>query len=101
MLNYAICEIGGIQYKVVPNIPFDVSYRGERDSDIEANVLLFVSDGKIQIGKPYLKEKLHLKFLKNTLGKKIRVSKYHAKANYRRTTGIRPRYTSIILSVKN
>lgn len=100
MINYAICEIGGKQYKVLPNAPLDLDYQGEKGQDIEANVLLLSQDGKIQIGKPYLKEKLTLKFVENLKGEKIRISKFHAKANYRRTTGIRPKLTRVVLSVK-
>lgn len=100
MLSYAICEIGGKQYKVLPNIPFEIDYRGEKSKDIEANVLVLSRDGKLDLGKPYLKEKLTLKFVENLKGKKIRVSKFHAKANYRKTTGIRPKFTKVVLSVK-
>lgn len=100
MLNYAICEIGGKQYKVLPNVPLEIDYQGEKSKDIEANVLALSWDGKIDLGRPYLKEKLTLKFMENIKGKKIRVSKFHAKANYRKTTGIRPKLTKIILSVK-
>lgn len=100
MLNYAICEIGGKQYKVLPNIPFRVDYQGEEVKDLDVNVTLLVRDGKLYLGKPYLKEKLTLKFVENNKGAKIRVSKYHAKANYRKTTGIRPKFTKVVLAVK-
>lgn len=100
MLNYAVCEIGGKQYKVLPNIPLEIDYQGEKGQDIEANVLVLSRDGKLDLGKPYLKEKLTLKFMENLKGKKIRVSKFHAKANYRKTTGIRPKLTKVVLSVK-
>lgn len=102
MFDYAICEIKGKQYKVLPNIPFQVDYLGEnRDNrDIEVKVLIAVFNGKLQIGKPYLKEKVTLKVIENIKGKKIRVSKYHAKANYRRTTGIKPKYTKVLFVKK-
>lgn len=100
MLNYAVCEIGGKQYKVLPNVPLKIDYQGEEGKDIEANVMLLVEDGKLRLGKPYLKEKLTLKFVDIGKGAKIRVSKYHAKANYRKTLGIRPKYTSLVYPVK-
>ncbi len=100
MLNYLICEIDGKQYKVLPNMPFQIDYQVEKKGDIEANVLIALFDGKLQIGKPYLKEKITLKIIENIKGKKIRVSKYHAKANYRRTTGIRPKYTKVLFVKK-
>ncbi len=99
MLNYAICEINGKQYKIFPNIPLLIDYQGEKNKDIEANVLL-MEDGKLHLGKPYLKEKLNLKFVENTQGEKVRVSKFHAKANYRKITGKRAKFTKVVLNVK-
>lgn len=98
MLNYAVCEINGKQYKILPNIPFSVDYLGEKGKNIELDVLLLAEDGKLHIGRPYLKEKLALKFVENIKGQKIKVSKFHAKANYRRTTGIRPKFTTLVKS---
>lgn len=98
MIQYAICEITGRQYKVLPNVPFQIDY--QEGEDIEANVLMLVSDGKLQIGKPYLKEKITLKIIENTKGRKIRVGKFHAKANYRRVVGFRPKLTRVIFDVK-
>ena len=100
MLNYAICEIGGKQYKVLPNVPFEVDYQGENIKDLKVNVQVLADNGKLKLGDPYIKEKLSLKFLENTKGKKIRVAKYHAKANYRRIKGIRPKHSKLVWSVK-
>lgn len=96
MLNYAICEISGKQYKVVQGKIFEVSLQGE-GKDVEASVLLLSEDGKLKIGMPYLKEKLTLKRIEDAKGEKIRVSKFHAKANYRRTTGYRSKITKLVL----
>lgn len=101
MLNYAICEISGKQYKVVPGKAFEVSFQGEENSEIEANILLLAMDDKLKIGNPYLKEKLTLKCIENIKGSKIKVSKFHAKANYRRTTGYRSKLTQVVLVVKS
>lgn len=100
MLNYAICEISGKQYKVLPNSPFEIDYQGEGGKDIEASVLLIADEGKLHLGKPYLKEKLTLNFVENLKGEKIRVAKFHAKANYRRVSGSKRKLTKLILSVK-
>lgn len=99
MLNYAICEISGKQYKVVPGQTFEVSLLSPGDK-ILANVLLLYEDNKLQIGKPYLKEKLTFKRIEDIKGKKIRVSKFHAKANYRKTIGFRPKLTKVVWPVK-
>lgn len=100
MLNYAVCEISGKQYKIIPNKAFEVDYLGEGKKSLEVNVLLLSEDGKIQLGEPYLKEKLNLEVLENTRGEKIRVSKFHAKANFRKTVGHKSKLTKVILNVK-
>lgn len=96
MLKYAICEIGGKQYRVEPGKPFEVGIPSAGNI-LEANVLIKLDDGKIQVGKPYLKEKLKLKVLETVKGKKIRIAKFHAKANYRRVRGFRPQISKVIL----
>lgn len=99
MLNYAVCEISGKQYKVVPGEVFEVNLQKAGDT-IEADVLLLFEDGKLKIGKPTLKEKLGLKRLGDGKGQKIRVSKFHAKANYRKTIGYRSKITRLVWDVK-
>ncbi len=100
MVNYAVCEISGKQYKVIPGKPLVVDYQGEEAKVVEASVLLLSEDGKIKLGEPYLKDKLTLSVLENVRGEKIRVSKFHAKANYRRTTGHKSKLTKIVLETK-
>ncbi len=101
MLNYAICEISGKQYKVIPGQVLEVGLQKESDQNIEVNVLLLSEDNKLKIGNPYLKEKLTLKRIEDLKGEKIRVSKFHAKANYRRTTGYRSKITKVVLAKKS
>lgn len=97
MLNYAICEISGKLYKVVPDRILGVNFQGEGSKDLEANVLLLSEDDKLKIGNPYLKEKLTLRRIEDVKGVKIGVSKFHAKANYRKTIGFRPKITKVML----
>lgn len=97
MLNYAICEISGKQYKVTPGKVLAIDFQDQSKKDIAASVLLLSEDGKIRVGKLYLKEKITLKRIEDTKGKKIRVSKFHAKANYRRIKGYRSKITKIVL----
>lgn len=96
MLNYAVCEIGGKQYKVMPGKSFEVDLLQGSEEAIDVNVLLLSEDDKLKIGRPYLKEKLTLKRLEDKKGEKIRVSKFHAKANFRKTIGFRARLTKVI-----
>lgn len=98
MLKYAILNIKGKQYKALPNIAFKIDWVGS-GKKIEAEALV-LSDGKVSIGKPNLAEKITLEVKGDVLGTKVRVSKFHAKANYRRVTGIRPKYSEVVWSVK-
>ena len=100
MLDYAICEISGKQIKVIPNQPIEVDFLGEVNKKIEAQVLLISEGGQIKVGTPFLKEKLSLEYLDTIKADKIRVAKFHAKANYRRVTGARSKKTRLVYSVK-
>lgn len=71
-----------------------------REGDIVAKGLLLSEDGKVKIGKPYLKETLTVKAVEQLKGRKIRVFKYHAKANYRRVRGYRSKLTQVVLELK-
>lgn len=98
MLGYAIVEISGKQYKITPNNSFLVDYLGDKEKKIEVSVLLLSEAGKVKVGTPYLKDKITLKVLETVKGDKIKVSKFHAKANYRRATGYRSKLTKVVLS---
>jgi len=97
MLNYAICEISGKQHKVVPGKIIEVGLQKGPGQDIEAAVLLLSEGDKFKIGNPYLKEKLTLSRVEDIKGPKIRVAKFHAKANYRRVKGYRSKITRVVL----
>lgn len=99
-MDYAICEISGKQYKVVPNQPFEVDLQDMEVKKIEVGVLLLAQNGNIKLGKPYLSDKLILTVLEQVRGKKIRVAKFHAKANYRRVVGHRAKMTKVVLREK-
>lgn len=95
MISFAVLEVKGKQYKVTPGQKFLVDLVGEDQP--EAKVLMLSEDGKLQMGNPYLDSKLKLKVIEDRKLPKIRVAKFHAKANYRRVTGIRPRKTLVEL----
>lgn len=99
MSDYAVCEILGKQYKLTPNLPIEVDLL-KSDKDVEAVVLLLSQGGKVKIGTPILKEKLSLKYLDNVKKEKIRVAKFHAKANFRKVIGHRSKKTRLVWSVK-
>lgn len=97
---YAICQINGKQYKFQPNKVLEIDLTTGRQKDLSLKVLLISEDGRIKIGKPFLKDELILNVLENVKGEKLRVGKYHSKANFRRVTGQRIQHTKVILSVK-
>lgn len=96
MLEYAVLEIAGKQYKVSPNKPIEVDWLGDI-KEIEANVLILAENGNLKIGNPYLKEKIKLTSQGLIKKKKVRVAKFHAKVNYRRVLGSRRKMTKLVL----
>lgn len=95
MFDWAICEIAGKQIKVLPGKPFEVTLK--KGEEALAKILLIAGGGKIKLGKPYLKEELKFKVVEKKQGEKIRVFKYHAKANYRKVKGFRSKLTKLVL----
>lgn len=97
-MKYAIVEILGRQYKVEPGKELLVD-RLKASGKFECDkVLLLAEEGNISLGNPYLKEKLTFEVLEEIKGDKIRVAKFHAKANYRKVKGARALQTKIKLS---
>ena len=97
-MKYAVVEISGKQYKVEPNQAFLVDFLGDEAKNFECDkVLLLADDKKVSIGDPFLKEKLSFEFVENIRLRKIQSRTYHAKANYRRVKGIKPKATKIKL----
>lgn len=94
---YAICQINGKQYKFEPNKALGIDLIKNGQKDLSVKVLLISEDNKIKLGKPFLKDELTLNILDNVKGEKLRVGKYHSKANYRRVTGQRAQQTKVIL----
>lgn len=96
-MQYAICEISGKQYRVVPDKEFLVDFLGEDQKEISVKALLIADNGKLTFGNPYLKEELKLTILEMVKKPKIRVAKFHAKANFRKVSGMRPKASKVIL----
>lgn len=90
-MEYAVIKTGGKQYKVSQGTVLDVDkLDNENKNLIFTDVLLFVGDGQIKIGKPSLNDvQVKAEILDNFKGEKIRVAKFKAKARYRRVSGFR------------
>ena len=96
---YAIIESCGKQYKVTEG---DIVFFEKLDTEVgkkitfDKVVLVSESEGKVQIGDPYVKGiKVEGKVVSHGKGKKIIVFKYKAKKNYRRKQGHRQPYTKV------
>ncbi len=88
MLKYAVVEIAGRQYKIEPGQKFRVNFLGDL-ANFECDKVLLVAEGdKVSIGNPYCSEKLKFK-VEQVKEPKVRISTYKAKANTRKTIGMR------------
>ena len=101
---YAIIESCGKQYKVAEgDVVFFEKLDVEEGKKVTFDKVILVSnDGKIEVGTPNVKGvKVEGKVVSHGKGKKIRVYKYKAKKNYRRTQGHRQPYTKVEISAIN
>ena len=96
---YAIIETGGKQVKVEEGSRIFVEKLEVKAGDeISIDKVLFVGGESVKVGTPYVKgASVSCKVEKNGLGKKIRVYKYKAKANERKTIGHRQPYTCLVV----
>lgn len=101
---YAIIEACGRQYKVEEGATIFFEKLGEEEGKkVSFDKVVLVSDeGKVEVGKPYVKgAKVEGKILSNGKGKKILVFKYKPKKNERKTRGHRQEYSKVeITSIK-
>ncbi len=91
-MNYAVIETGGKQIKVNPGLIVEVErLSGEANDALSFDkVLLYVNEGKAEIGMPYLSNVIvKAKLLEEPKGEKIEVLRFLAKSRYRKRHGYR------------
>lgn len=96
-MKYAVITTGGKQYRVSEGdtIAVERLTAGVGPYSFE-NVLLSVADNDVLIGNPFVAGwSVQGNVLENVRGEKIRVSKFKAKARYRRVTGHRQALTRV------
>jgi large subunit ribosomal protein L21 len=100
---YAIIETGGKQIKVEEGSRIYVEKLDvEEGKDLKIEKVLFIGGDSTKVGAPYVNgASVDCKVEKHGLGKKIRVFKYKAKANERKTIGHRQPYTCLIVKAIN
>ena len=97
-MEYAIVKTGGKQYKVSKGSILEIDrLNNQKDNEVILdNVLLWVSQGEVKVGKPNLSGiKIKAKVVDHIKGEKIKVAKFKAKARYRRSVGFRSYLTRV------
>ncbi len=98
MVNYAIIQTGGKQYRVQSGDTVRVeSLRGDVGDLLElTDVRMISQDGEVTVGAPAIDgARVTAEVLGHGRGKKIVVFKYKAKTRYRRKNGHRQQYTEL------
>jgi large subunit ribosomal protein L21 len=100
---YAVILTGGKQLRVEVGQKIYVEKLDvEENAEYTFKDVLLVSDKKIVSGNPTIEgATVVAKVEKQGLGKKLKVFKYKAKANYRRTIGHRQPYTCLTITSIN
>ncbi|WP_243028306.1 50S ribosomal protein L21 [Thermus albus] len=95
---FAIVKTGGKQYRVEPGLKLRVEkLMAEPGSQVELPVLLLGGE-KTAVGAPFVEgAKVVAEVLGHGKGKKITVSRFKAKVQYRRKKGHRQPYTEILI----
>ncbi|GGN03792.1 50S ribosomal protein L21 [Thermus composti] len=95
---FAIVKTGGKQYRVEPGLRLKVEkLSAEPGSLVELPVLLLGGE-KPKVGTPFVEgAKVVAEVLGHGRGKKITISKFKAKVQYRRKKGHRQPYTELLI----
>lgn len=96
-MKYAVIQTGGKQYKVSEGQKLKIEkIDSSKGNKVEfQDVLLFVDDQKVEVGKPKLSVKVRANIIEQIKGKKIDVFKYKAKTGYHKKTGHRQNLTEV------
>lgn len=97
-MEYVVFRSGGKQYKAAIGDILEIDKIADEKNGqlIIDDVLLWVSDGQVQMGKPKVSGiKVKAKILEQKKGKKIRVAKFQSKVRLRRVAGFRARLTKL------
>jgi len=103
MKKFAVVEIAGHQYQVEENDELAVNNLDtQTGKKIKLNKVLLFANDKVEIGQPYLKNRVvEAEVINNLKGEKIQVATYRAKSRYRKVKGFRPKLTKIKITKIN
>ena len=95
---YAVISTGGKQYRVSKGdtIQIEKLDKSEGDKVLFHKILLVSNNGKVSIGKPFLK-KTKIEGVVKSQGRddKIRIIKFHRRKHYKRQAGHRQSFTKV------
>lgn len=95
-MQYTVFELSGRQYLIKPGQSIEVDKISGEEKTLSIDKVLLVRNEKgVEVGTPYLKEALKLEVLETIKKDKVRVAKFHAKANYRKVSGQRREVTLV------
>jgi large subunit ribosomal protein L21 len=97
----AVIETGGKQYKISPGQKIKIeSIEASADGKVIFDkVLLLADEEKIEIGTPYLNNKLvEGKLIRQGRGDKQIIFRYHSKTRYRKKKGHRQNFSEVEIS---
>jgi len=97
-MEYVVIRSGGKQYRASKGDILEVDKITDEENGqlVIDDVLLWVSDGQVKIGKPKISDiRVKAKILEQKKGKKIRVAKFQSKVRLRRVTGFRAKLTKL------
>lgn len=96
-MNFAVIKTGGKQYLVQEGESLVVETLAKNAGDkIEFEAMLVAAGDDIKVGKPTVKgAKVSAEVLEHGKGDKVRVTKFHRKARFKKTYGHRQPFTKI------
>lgn len=96
---YAIFRTGGKEYKVSPGDVIRVErLPGEAGASVEFNHVLAVRKESLKTGSPLIENaKVSATIVRNDRAAKVRVLKFKASKQYRRTIGHRQNYSEVLI----
>ena len=95
---YAVISTGGKQYRVSKGdtIQIEKLDKNEGDTVLFDKILVISNNGKISIGKPFLKKsKIEGVVKSQGKDKKISIIKFHRRKHYKRQAGHRQSFTQV------
>ncbi len=104
IMEFAIIETGGKQYRVAPGDKIKVEKLITENESFSFDKVILVNDGaKFELGAPYIKNaEVEVKVLRNGRERKKIVFRYHSKTRYRKFKTHRQHFTEVeIVKIKS